>query len=90
MLLAEDTGQDCHAVDTDLHDREEIPGLLLEPQHARGAAIAALRQDLQLGAAGGGQRDLGDREKGADKDKGDQDQDEHRRFGACSLCLQAA
>ncbi|MNN18989.1 hypothetical protein D3C81_1322140 [compost metagenome] len=90
MFLAEDTGQDGHAVDADLHDSEEIPWLFLEQQYARGAAIAALGQDLELGAACGGQRDLGDGEEGADQDKSGQGQDEHRQSGACGQRVQAA
>ncbi len=82
MLLADDTGQDGHAVDADLHDGEEVARLLLEQHDLGGAAVATLRQHLQLGAARCGQRDLGNREEGADQDKEKQDKGEHRFWGA--------
>ena len=70
--FAQDTGQDRHRVEADLHHGEEMAGLLLQLQHPLGAGHALVRQLPELDLARGGQGDFRYREKGAGRDqKGD-------------------
>ncbi len=63
--------QEAQEVDADLDDRQEAPGLLLEPEHAGGAARALIDELLETAAAQRDQRDLGGREDAVEQDEQD-------------------
>ncbi|MNQ71918.1 hypothetical protein D3C85_866070 [compost metagenome] len=61
--FAQDAAQDGDGIEANLHHGKEVTRLGLQCQHFFGMAIALVGHHLQLDLAGGGERDLGEREE---------------------------